>query len=65
MRCCFLDHDCYNGTGESYRGTVSMTQSGLTCQNWLNSYPHQHFFTSYNYPEIGMNHLQIQVLKMI
>ena len=36
---------------------VSKTRSGLTCQNWQTTYPHQHFYTSYNYPEIGYHFL--------
>ena len=27
-------HSCFAGNGHDYRGTVSMTQSGLTCKPW-------------------------------
>ena len=27
-------HSCYTGSGETYRGTHSMTRSGATCRPW-------------------------------
>jgi len=29
-------HKCYNGTGEGYRGTLSITSSGESCSDWPN-----------------------------
>ncbi|XP_066292800.1 apolipoprotein(a)-like [Branchiostoma lanceolatum] len=42
------DFDCVEGDGESYRGTLSKTKSGLTCQRWDKHDPHSHYF--YNTP---------------
>ncbi|XP_076354950.1 inactive tyrosine-protein kinase transmembrane receptor ROR1-like isoform X2 [Tachypleus tridentatus] len=43
---------CYVGTGEDYRGTVSSTASGLTCQYWS----HQIFYQTSDYPELIGGH---------
>ncbi|XP_043569706.1 hepatocyte growth factor isoform X1 [Chiloscyllium plagiosum] len=49
------DHDlevtteCFKDLGESYRGTMNTTPSGIPCQRWDVQYPHQHNFTPENY----------------
>ncbi|XP_035686690.1 uncharacterized protein LOC118422928 isoform X2 [Branchiostoma floridae] len=47
-------HDCQTSDGASYRGTVAVTRSGLTCQRWDRQTPHQHTRTSDNYPSSGL-----------
>ncbi|KAM7396616.1 hypothetical protein PAMP_019649 [Pampus punctatissimus] len=42
--------ECYKGRGESYRGTVDVTTTGLTCQHWDSQYPHNHTFIPQAYP---------------
>ncbi|XP_004674018.1 PREDICTED: plasminogen [Condylura cristata] len=43
-------HQCLKGRGESYRGTVAVTASGLTCQRWSDQTPHRHNRTPENFP---------------
>ncbi len=45
--------DCYTGSGRGYNGTVSVTESGHTCQVWTHPYPHQHYLFPYYYPELA------------
>ncbi|KAG7454310.1 hypothetical protein MATL_G00258320 [Megalops atlanticus] len=40
---------CYRGHGEEYRGTVSVTPSGVTCQRWDSQFPHNHSYSPQNY----------------
>ena len=42
----FKDVDCQTGKGESYKGTVSRSRRGYTCQNWTANSPHLHNWTS-------------------
>ncbi|XP_035667178.1 uncharacterized protein LOC118409908 isoform X2 [Branchiostoma floridae] len=45
---------CREGNGASYRGTVSATKTGKTCQRWDSQTPHGHGRTPANYPSSGL-----------
>ncbi|XP_051511661.1 plasminogen isoform X1 [Myxocyprinus asiaticus] len=45
---------CVTGEGSSYRGIISVTVSGKTCQNWASESPHKHSRTPKNYPCKGL-----------
>ncbi|XP_078076531.1 prothrombin [Mustelus asterias] len=36
-----LEGQCFQGIGSNYKGNVSMTMSGRTCQFWSSNYPHR------------------------
>ncbi|XP_007457640.1 PREDICTED: plasminogen-like isoform X5 [Lipotes vexillifer] len=46
--------DCYQGNGQSYRGTSSTTITGRKCQSWSSMLPHRHQKTPENYPNAGL-----------
>ncbi|XP_072048555.1 prothrombin-like, partial [Amphiura filiformis] len=49
------DIECYSDAlGADYRGTVAVTKTSKTCQNWTEQVPHQHEVTPDNYPGIGL-----------
>ncbi|EAW47594.1 hCG2029799, isoform CRA_d [Homo sapiens] len=33
--------ECKTGNGKNYRGTMSKTKNGITCQKWSSTSPHR------------------------
>ncbi|CAH1238988.1 LPA [Branchiostoma lanceolatum] len=46
--------ECLEEDGASYRGKVSETRTGKTCQRWDSQTPHRHSRTPANYPSSGL-----------
>ncbi|XP_004449855.1 plasminogen isoform X2 [Dasypus novemcinctus] len=46
--------ECYQGNGQSYRGTSSTTITGKKCQSWTSMTPHKHEKTPEKFPEAGL-----------
>eukprot|EP00112_Aurelia_sp_Birch-Aquarium-sp1_P023312 Seg69.3 transcript_id=Seg69.3/GoldUCD/mRNA.D3Y31 product=Plasminogen protein_id=Seg69.3/GoldUCD/D3Y31 len=40
--------------GKSYRGSMSKTRAGVTCQRWDSQSPHRHSITPSNHPSSGL-----------
>ena len=52
---CGFTGECYTlSDGSDYRGEVSTTEDGVTCQYWSRLWPHTHDKTVYNYPKAGL-----------
>ncbi|XP_010177406.1 PREDICTED: plasminogen-like [Mesitornis unicolor] len=49
-----LPEECYRGTGQSYRGTTSVTASGKKCQAWNSMFPHRHEKTPDKFPNADL-----------
>ncbi|KAI8509455.1 hypothetical protein Bbelb_133030 [Branchiostoma belcheri] len=45
---------CQYADGASYRGTVSVTKTGKTCQRWDSQTPHEHIKTPGTHPSAGL-----------
>ncbi|XP_037376584.1 plasminogen isoform X1 [Talpa occidentalis] len=46
--------ECKTGNGKNYRGTISKTKNGVTCQKWSSSFPHRPRFSPDQYPQEGL-----------
>ncbi|XP_071405510.1 plasminogen-like isoform X2 [Pithys albifrons albifrons] len=49
-----LTEECYQGKGQSYRGTTSITASGKKCQAWNSMFPHRHEKTPDRFPDADL-----------
>uniref|UniRef100_A0A4W3H005 Plasminogen n=1 Tax=Callorhinchus milii TaxID=7868 RepID=A0A4W3H005_CALMI len=49
-----IETKCYTERGQLYRGNISTTRSGKTCQHWDSKDPHVHSRTHRNYPCRGL-----------
>ena len=49
-----LSEDYCEPSAWDYRGSVAVTATGRTCQDWAAQTPHEHSRTPNNYPEFGL-----------
>ncbi|KAM4771255.1 plasminogen-like [Rhinophrynus dorsalis] len=49
-----VDLECYEGNGDTYRGTADRTISGKQCQAWSSEIPHNHTITPDDFPNGGL-----------
>ncbi|NWV64471.1 PLMN protein, partial [Malurus elegans] len=49
-----LSSQCLSGKGEDYRGRITTTESGKTCQHWNTQSPHKHGWIPDRYPCKGL-----------
>ena len=53
--CFHQDTGCFeHPTGADYRGNVSVTYGGKTCQYWESQWPNTHTYTVENYPDANL-----------
>ncbi|GCC26664.1 hypothetical protein chiPu_0005082 [Chiloscyllium punctatum] len=45
------EEECMFCSGENYRGKISQTEDGVTCQRWDSQTPHRHEYTSTTFPD--------------
>ncbi|XP_035675444.1 plasminogen-like [Branchiostoma floridae] len=55
VQICDQHGDCQEGNGASYRGIVSVTETGRHCQRWDFQFPHGHDNTPANKPSSGLD----------
>ncbi|XP_020654675.3 prothrombin [Pogona vitticeps] len=49
-----LKGDCVQDQGQNYRGTISVTKSGIECQYWSSKFPHRPEFNVTTYPNANL-----------
>lgn len=49
-----LECGCSEGKQKDYRGQISVTKSGRTCQRWDSQLPHKHSRTDLRYPDSAL-----------
>ncbi|XP_067855110.1 hepatocyte growth factor-like protein [Heptranchias perlo] len=47
--------ECIMNKGVTYRGSISRTKSGKTCQHWSSNVPHEHRNSPSQFPEKGLD----------
>ncbi|KAG7235245.1 hypothetical protein CRUP_013525, partial [Coryphaenoides rupestris] len=52
--------ECIYCSGEDYRGKISTTVNGYTCQHWASQKPHTH---GYNPATLTENHLEVNYCR--
>ncbi|XP_042302896.1 prothrombin [Sceloporus undulatus] len=49
-----LKGDCVRDIGQNYRGTISVTKSGIECQYWSSKFPHRPEFNVTTHPQANL-----------
>ena len=52
----FISENCFRDKGQTYTGTLNVTQTGLACQAWSSQSPHTHSFYPDEYPGLEENY---------